>query len=96
MKLFPVLDAQMFFHELRPFLSGGEKGMVFQKSDGSVVKVKWVGGSAAQSSLFQFLDLVLGVEHQDADVFEVCLMPFIELLSIEFVLGDARIYAWEA
>jgi len=63
MKLFPVLDAQMFFHELRPFLSGGEEGMVFQKSDGKEIKVKCVGGSAAQSSLFQFLDLVFGVEH---------------------------------
>ncbi|KAJ3493226.1 hypothetical protein NLG97_g4861 [Lecanicillium saksenae] len=73
-KLYAVLDADMFYHQLRPFLPGGKgmeekglpRGIVFQKSDGSEVEVKCIGGSAAQSSLFPFLDHVLGVEHQEA------------------------------
>ncbi|CAM1502323.1 Fc.00g043070.m01.CDS01 [Cosmosporella sp. VM-42] len=71
-KLYPTLDAHMFYHELRPFLAGGQgmdkkglpHGMVFRRSNGSEQAVKCIGGSAAQSTLFQFLDLVLGVEHK--------------------------------
>lgn len=70
-KLYSTLDADFFYHRLRPFLSGGKgmeakglpRGFVFQRRDGSEREVKCIGGSAAQSSLFQFLDLVLGVEH---------------------------------
>jgi indoleamine 2,3-dioxygenase len=74
-KMYPVLDAEMFFHKLRPFLSGGT-GMVFQTSDKSKIATKCIGGSAAQSSLFQFLDYVLGVQHEGSNdgqksVFEV-------------------------
>ena len=57
----------VFFHQIRPFLAGGgglPEGMVFQRKDGTALKVKSAGGSAGQSSLFQFLDLVLGVQHQ--------------------------------
>uniref|UniRef100_A0A0B7JZA0 Indoleamine 2,3-dioxygenase n=1 Tax=Bionectria ochroleuca TaxID=29856 RepID=A0A0B7JZA0_BIOOC len=71
-KLYATLDAGEFFHELRPYLAGGKgmeakglsDGFVFQRSDGSQLPSKHIGGSAAQSSLFQFLDLVLGVEHE--------------------------------
>lgn len=71
-KLYASLDANMFFFQLRPFLAGGkgmenkglQHGFVFQRSDGSELKSRHIGGSAAQSSLFQFLDIVLGVEHK--------------------------------
>ncbi|KAH7161850.1 indoleamine 2,3-dioxygenase subfamily [Dactylonectria macrodidyma] len=71
-KLFSTLDVGMFYHKLRPFLGGGKgmeekglpRGMVFKRSDGLEQVVKCIGGSAAQSSLFQFLDYVLGVEHR--------------------------------
>lgn len=71
-KLYTTLDAGMFYHELRPFLSGGKgmedkglpRGFVFQRRDGSEQEVHCIGGSAAQSSLFQFLDIVLGVQHE--------------------------------
>ena len=74
-KLYSTLDADFFYHRLRPFLSGGKgmedkglpRGFVFQRRDGSEREVKCIGGSAAQSSLFQFLDLVLGVEHESTD-----------------------------
>lgn len=82
-KLYPLLDAKMFYHELRPFLAGGKgaedkglpRGMVFQRSDGSELDIKCIGGSAAQSSLFPFLDAVLGVSHGDpssSSVIQVC------------------------
>ena len=88
-KLYSTLDAHMFFHEIRPFISGGKgmeekglaRGMVFQRSDGSETPAKCVGGSAVQSSLFHFLDYVLGVEHQGPgggkeSVFEVSFTEF--------------------
>jgi indoleamine 2,3-dioxygenase len=89
-KMYSTLDAHMFFHELRPFLSGGNampekegsSGIVFKKSDGSQKVTKCIGGSAAQSSFFQFLDYVLGVQHQkpgkgQESVFEVSLMDLV-------------------
>lgn len=71
-KLYATLDASKFYHELRPFLSGGKgmkdkglpRGFVFRRKDGSEQEVHCIGGSAAQSSLFQFLDVVLGVQHE--------------------------------
>lgn len=68
-KLYPVLDADMFYNTLRPLLAGGKDlpprgGVVFQKTDGTEEAVACIGGSAAQSSLFQFLDVVLGTEHK--------------------------------
>lgn len=74
-RLYPLLDANMFYFELRPFLAGGKgatdkglpRGMVFQRRNGSELEVQCIGGSAAQSSLFPFLDIVLGVLHQGPD-----------------------------
>lgn len=78
-KLYPKLDADFFYHKLRPFLAGGKgmedkglpHGMIFQRSDGSTKWLKLAGGSAAQSSLFPFLDYVLGIQHQDGTIFRV-------------------------
>ncbi|KAJ6780092.1 hypothetical protein PWT90_01021 [Aphanocladium album] len=77
-KMYAFLDADMFYHKLRPFLGGGKgmeakglsRGVVFKNSDGNEIEIKCIGGSAAQSSLFPFLDHVLGVEHQDAQTRE--------------------------
>ncbi|KAL2202616.1 indoleamine 2,3-dioxygenase subfamily [Sarocladium strictum] len=71
-KLYTKLEADMFYHTLRPFLAGGKgmedkglpRGFVFQRGDGTEKEVRCIGGSAAQSSLFQFLDIVLGVQHE--------------------------------
>lgn len=68
-KMFGTLDAHIFYHEIRPFFAGGKdlpRGMVFRKSDGTEVEAKYVGGSAAQGSLFPFLDHILGVVHEEA------------------------------
>ena len=66
-----TLDPHFFYHTHRPFMAGGKgmeakglpDGMVFHRSDGSTLPLKLVGGSAAQSSLFPFLDYALGVKH---------------------------------
>jgi indoleamine 2,3-dioxygenase len=86
-KVYANIDANYFYHKHRPFMAGGKgmeekglpRGMVFQKIDGSEVACKLVGGSAAQSSLFPFLDLVLGVEHGDNALFMVCIIKSLEL-----------------
>ena len=43
---------------------GMPDGVIFHRADGSKVAAKCVGGSAAQSSLFPFIDAALGVRHQ--------------------------------
>lgn len=64
-------NPQVFFHQIRPFLAGSKnmaaaglpRGVYYDEGDG---KGKWMqlrGGSNGQSSLIQFLDVVLGVEH---------------------------------
>lgn len=78
-KFYGTLEPHFFYHQLRPFLAGGNgmeekglpNGMILQRSDGSEKALKLVGGSAAQSSLFPFLDLALGVKHEDRTVFDV-------------------------
>ena len=65
--LYKQVDPNVFYHQIRPFMAGGgglPDGMIFRRQDGTSVKAKSVGGSAAQSALFQYLDIVLGVRHQ--------------------------------
>ena len=79
-KLYGTLEADFFFHKLRPFLAGGKgmedkglpDGVVFERVDGSEMACKFAGGSAVQSSLFPFLDRVLGITHADMTVYNVC------------------------
>lgn len=71
-KMYAKLDADAFYHQLRPFLAGGKgmeskglkRGVVFQRINGTEYVAQCIGGSAGQSSLFQFLDIVLGTEHK--------------------------------
>lgn len=71
-KMYPVLDAQHFYHTIRPYFGAGvgnedkglPRGVVFQRSNGIEEEVKCIAGTAGQSAFFQFLDLVLGVEHK--------------------------------
>lgn len=71
-KMNGLLEPDFFYHTLRPYFGGGTalkergfpRGVVFQLSDGSEEQVMCIAGTAGQSSLFQFLDSVLGVEHE--------------------------------
>ncbi|SMQ53579.1 unnamed protein product [Zymoseptoria tritici ST99CH_3D7] len=62
---------QFFYHEIRPFLAGSMNmeaaglphGVFYDEGDGKGSWRKFRGGSNGQSSLLQFFDAVLGVEH---------------------------------
>lgn len=64
-------DPMIFFHEIRPFLAGSKNmgaaglpnGIFYDEGDGRGSWRQLRGGSNGQSSLIQFLDIVLGVEH---------------------------------
>ncbi len=71
-RMYENCDPQVFYHRIRPFLAGGKnmadaglpRGVLFDDGTGTQPYVQHSGGSNAQSSLIQFLDLVLGVEHR--------------------------------
>lgn len=61
----------VFYNRIRPFLAGSKnmaaaglpKGVFYDEGDGKGEWRQYSGGSNAQSSLIQFLDIFLGVEH---------------------------------
>ncbi|GAW26666.1 putative indoleamine -dioxygenase [Rosellinia necatrix] len=68
-------DPAVFYHQLRPFLAGTRNmtaaglpadGVFYDEGDGEGRWRQLRGGSNGQSSLIQFFDLVLGVEHTSA------------------------------
>ncbi|RYP02464.1 hypothetical protein DL764_005791 [Monosporascus ibericus] len=67
-------DPMVFYHQIRPYLAGSRNmedaglpnGVFYEEGDG---KGRWRqlrGGSNGQSSLIQFFDVVLGVEHNSS------------------------------
>lgn len=72
-QMYDNCDPHVFYHKIRPFLAGSKnmadaglpRGVRFD--DGTPASrtsyVQYSGGSNAQSSLIQFFDLVLGIEH---------------------------------
>lgn len=64
-------DPMVFYHEIRPFLAGSKNmeaaglpnGVFYDGGDGKGQWRQLRGGSNGQSSLIQFFDIVLGVEH---------------------------------
>lgn len=52
---------QVFYERIRPYIAGLD--VAFERIDNIPLQVKQAGGSAVQSSLFMFLDHVLGVSH---------------------------------
>lgn len=72
-RMYDNCDPHVFYHRIRPFLAGSKNmkdaglpnGVVFDNG-GAINKQRYVqfsGGSNAQSSIIQFFDIVLGVEH---------------------------------
>ncbi|KEY68255.1 hypothetical protein S7711_04786 [Stachybotrys chartarum IBT 7711] len=65
-------DPTVFYHRIRPFLAGSKnmgeaglpRGVVYEDGSGNENYRQYSGGSNAQSSLIQFFDIVLGVEHR--------------------------------
>jgi indoleamine 2,3-dioxygenase len=65
-------DPHVFYNHIRPFLAGSKNmaeaglpnGVLYEDGTGTEKYRQYAGGSNAQSSLFQFFDIVLGVEHR--------------------------------
>lgn len=70
-RMYENCDPHVFYHRIRPFLAGSKNmaeaglpnGVMFDDGTGHSPYVQYAGGSAAQSSVIQFFDVVLGVEH---------------------------------
>jgi indoleamine 2,3-dioxygenase len=64
-------DPAFFYNDIRPFLAGSKnmgvaglpRGVFYDEGEGKGEWRMYSGGSNAQSSLIQFFDVVLGVEH---------------------------------
>ena len=71
-KMYENCDPHVFYHRIRPFLAGSKNmaeaglpnGVMFDVGSGRDAYVQYGGGSNAQSSLIQFFDIVLGIEHR--------------------------------
>lgn len=70
-RMYEKCDPMVFYHKIRPFLAGSmnmeasglPKGVFYDEGDGKGQWRQYRGGSNGQSSLIQFFDVVLGVEH---------------------------------
>jgi indoleamine 2,3-dioxygenase len=65
------LEPRFFYGRVRPFFAGSGSlpgGLVYEtgNEDDKKEAKRYTGGSAVQSSLFQFCDIVLGVEHGES------------------------------
>ncbi|GAB7358737.1 hypothetical protein MBLNU230_g3966t1 [Neophaeotheca triangularis] len=70
-RMYDGCDPSIFYHRIRPFLAGSKNmgaaglpnGVFYDQGHGEGEWWQLRGGSNGQSSLIQFFDLVLGVEH---------------------------------
>lgn len=75
-RLFEHCDPHVFYHKVRPFLAGSKNmgdaglpnGVMFDTGLPPMEYEQYGGGSNAQSSLLQFFDIVLGIEHRPTGV----------------------------
>lgn len=71
-RMYESCDPHVFYHRIRPFLAGSKNmadaglpnGVLFDDGTGEQEYVQYSGGSNAQSSVIQFFDIILGVEHR--------------------------------
>lgn len=71
-RMYENCDPHVFYNRIRPFLAGSKnmadaglpKGVIFDTGSGRDEYVQYSGGSNAQSSIIQFFDIVLGIEHR--------------------------------
>lgn len=71
-RMYESCDPHVFYHRIRPFLAGSKNmadaglpdGVIYDTGSGEEKYRQYGGGSNAQSSLIQFFDIVLGVEHR--------------------------------
>ncbi|MCJ1341002.1 hypothetical protein MMC09_006298 [Bachmanniomyces sp. S44760] len=71
-RMYENCDPHVFYHRIRPFLAGSKNmadaglpnGVIYEDGSGTETYSQYGGGSNAQSSLIQFFDIILGVEHR--------------------------------
>jgi indoleamine 2,3-dioxygenase len=71
-RMYDNCDPHIFYHRIRPMLAGSKNmadaglpnGVLFDTGSGNDKYVQYSGGSNAQSSIIQFFDIVLGIEHR--------------------------------
>ncbi|KAH6987276.1 Indoleamine 2,3-dioxygenase [Ilyonectria destructans] len=65
-------DPTIFYNRIRPFLAGSKnmaeaglpQGVLYEDGSGTETYRQYSGGSNAQSSLIQFFDIALGIQHR--------------------------------
>lgn len=70
-RMYEKCDPALFYSSIRPWLAGSmnmeaaglPNGVFYDEGDGRGAWKKFMGGSNGQSSIIQFLDIALGVEH---------------------------------
>ena len=72
-RMYERCNPNFFFNEIRPFLAGTvgtelPKGVFYEQEDGTGSHRLYQGPTAAQSSLFHFLDIALGVRYRQPGV----------------------------
>ena len=73
-RMYERCNPNFFYNEIRPFLAGTlgtelPKGVFYEQEDGTGSYRLHQGPTAAQSSLFHFLDTALGVRYRQPGVF---------------------------
>ncbi|EXJ77131.1 indoleamine 2,3-dioxygenase [Capronia epimyces CBS 606.96] len=71
-RMYENCDPHVFYHRIRPFLAGSKNmedaglphGVFYDDGSSRSTWRRYGGGSNAQSSLIQFFDIVLGIEHR--------------------------------
>lgn len=72
LRMYENCDPHVFYHRIRPFLAGSKNmqdaglphGVFYDNGTRSSSWRQYGGGSNAQSSLLQFFDIILGIEHR--------------------------------
>ena len=70
-RMYEKCSPEVFYHQIRPVLAGSKNmssaglpnGVFYEDYNGKGQWRQYSGGSNAQSSLIQFFDVILGVEH---------------------------------
>jgi indoleamine 2,3-dioxygenase len=71
-QMYENCDPHVFYHRIRPLLAGSKNmaeaglpnGVIFDTESPDDEYVQYSGGSNAQSSIIQFFDIILGIEHR--------------------------------
>ncbi|KAJ5593971.1 uncharacterized protein N7459_000179 [Penicillium hispanicum] len=75
-RMYDNCDPYIFYNRIRPYLAGSKnmadaglpKGLLYDDGRNAPEYRQYGGGSNAQSSLIQFFDIVLGIEHRPTGV----------------------------